>query len=200
MSGSRQVKAAETAAALKAASRQLFVERGYLNTKISDITAAAGRAAGSFYNHFASKEDLLEALATDVAADAGGLIANHGGYHDLSDPVVLRDHIAVFWRIYTTRYAEIDALRQAALVDAGIASVLRRLRAEQIQPWIEHLHDMRTRDVPLAGDPDVLAAAMIALLEGFCRTWLTEPDPVPADRAIDTLTALIAHGIRGDMC
>ncbi len=59
--------AAETAEkhtrALQSASR-LFRERGFSGASISEIMMATGLTHGSFYNHFASKEDLLaEAFA-----------------------------------------------------------------------------------------------------------------------------------------
>jgi len=70
----RKERAAETEAALKAAAKRVFATRGYLNTKITDITAEAGRAAGSFYNHFPSKEALIEAVLADTIAAQGAEI------------------------------------------------------------------------------------------------------------------------------
>jgi AcrR family transcriptional regulator len=196
--GTRKARAAETAVALKAAARTVFARQGYLNTKITDITAEAGRAAGSFYNHFASKEALLEALAADFMAETDELITDHGQHHDLSDPAILREHVAVFWWIYTGHAPEIEAMMQAALVDREFAATMRRYRSEQVRPWRQHLEQLGAAGFSLPGPPTVVALAMVAQLERFCQLWLIEDDQVlAADDAIDILTRLILHGLRG---
>lgn len=44
------------------AAQALFLEKGLVQTTIEQITVAAGIAKGTFYLHFSSKEDVLEAL------------------------------------------------------------------------------------------------------------------------------------------
>ena len=70
----RQEKAAQTRRDLLDAARVVFERKGYLNATITDITTEAGKAAGSFYNHFDGKEALLLALADDIGDDADALI------------------------------------------------------------------------------------------------------------------------------
>ena len=90
----RTEQAASTEAALKDAARRVFARQGYLNTKITDITAEAGRAAGSFYNHFTGKEELLTALLTDALAESDAAIFASDSQHeaDFSDRDVVRWH------------------------------------------------------------------------------------------------------------
>src|SRR5436305_4375016 len=56
---------ARTRAALLAAARALFASRGMEQTTIAEIAEQADVATGSFYNYFATKEQLLEALLED---------------------------------------------------------------------------------------------------------------------------------------
>lgn len=51
-------KAARRAQIIEAAI-SCFLERGYINTSMSDIIKASGLSSGSIYSHFSGKEDIL---------------------------------------------------------------------------------------------------------------------------------------------
>ena len=201
-SGVRKAQAAETEARLKDAARRVFARRGYLNTKIRDITDEAGRAAGSFYNHFPSKEALLEALLGDFVAEFDERIDHLGADHDLSDRATLREHVAAGWYAYKGHRAEFLALRQASMVGERFALRWRQRYVLEVRPMSEHMERLREAGYNLPGDPAVVASAVIAMLEQFCYVWLIE-NVAPGDRqleddeAIETLTSLILHGILG---
>ena len=59
----RERKKRETHQRLMEAALDLFRERGYDATTVEDITDAADVAKGTFFNYFATKEDILPALA-----------------------------------------------------------------------------------------------------------------------------------------
>lgn len=48
------------------AARHSFVERGYAQTRMSDIARDAGLSKGGLYFHFAAKRDIFDALVDDV--------------------------------------------------------------------------------------------------------------------------------------
>ncbi|HKE76239.1 MAG TPA: TetR/AcrR family transcriptional regulator [Acidimicrobiales bacterium] len=55
-----------TLQALMDAGRELFVTRGYHDTRINDIVAAAGLSKGAFYRYFDSKDRLVQVLAVQA--------------------------------------------------------------------------------------------------------------------------------------
>ncbi|HWP79174.1 MAG TPA: TetR/AcrR family transcriptional regulator [Candidatus Acidoferrum sp.] len=52
-------------AQLYSCGKELFSERGFKETGVSEITKAAGIGTGTFYNYYSSKEDLFMAIYLD---------------------------------------------------------------------------------------------------------------------------------------
>ncbi|WP_329176354.1 ScbR family autoregulator-binding transcription factor [Streptomyces sp. NBC_01477] len=72
-----QVRAKTTRRFLLEAAAQLFDERGYAGTSISDISARSGRTSGSIYFHYASKEKLALAIVEEHFANWPEMISRH---------------------------------------------------------------------------------------------------------------------------
>jgi AcrR family transcriptional regulator len=205
--GVRKARAAETEAALKEAARRQFAEHGYLNTKITDITTAAGRATGSFYEHFASKEDLLQALLDDLHARASSQFdSREHPPHDLADPAQLREHVAVAWGVMRDNRPVINALFESALAEGPASGALWDRLAADTRVFREHLEYLRQQGHDLPGDPALVAAAMGGMLSMLAYalapvTQAGQPDrsapPYPDREVIDSLTKLLLYGLAG---
>ncbi len=63
-----------TRAQLIDAAKTLFARQGIDNTRINDITEAADVGFGSFYNHFDSKEAIVEAVLEETVAAHGAAV------------------------------------------------------------------------------------------------------------------------------
>ncbi|GAA0424758.1 TetR family transcriptional regulator [Actinoplanes capillaceus] len=193
--GMRKQQAAQTEAELKAAAIRVFERVGYLNAKITDITTEAGRATGSFYKHFASKEALLEALLADLLAEGDESAELEGHLDDFRDRAAVRWHVSAYWHFHRRHRPLMVALQQAAIVDEGFA----RRSQELLEPDLHHIADhMRGLDLP--GDPLVAASLFTTTLSGFAATYLGGHGRAPEvsdDEAIETLTSFLHAGLGG---
>ena len=195
----RQEQAAETAAVLKDAARAMFTERGYLNTKITDITQAAGRAAGSFYNHFAGKEEILAALLEDMVAASDAHITPEAGHDtDFTKPSAIRWHIVRYWSFHDENGALMAALNEAARVSDAAAQTLRTMIVEQYEDGVGHLEQVIARGVELPGPPAVVLSALFGMVSAFADSWRATDGfggTVDEDAAIDMLTTLMHRAL-----
>ena len=57
------------------AAARLFAKKGIDNTRINEITDEADVGFGSFYNHFKSKEEIVEVVLADALASQGAALA-----------------------------------------------------------------------------------------------------------------------------
>lgn len=105
--GLRERSKAKRHIALQRTAMQLFAERGYDNTTIADIAAAAEVAPRTVSGYFASKVDLATSFADDVAARLVATIAAHPG----ADIVTVLD-------VWLTGEAELSDTELTALAHA----------------------------------------------------------------------------------
>lgn len=186
----RAQQAEQTRVELENAARVVFARSGYLNTKIVDITREAGRAAGSFYNHYSSKDELLLALAEQIGDDADVIVATQ-------DPAArehptMRPHVEVFWQLLTRHRVVIDALRDAALVNADFARQVQRFMQVQFEPWVARLTAFEAAGVDLPASPATTAILIGGAAENFARLWQGSPDD-----GLDALVAFVDRGVFG---
>lgn len=175
------------------AARKVFAEKGYLNTKISDIAEAAGRSAGSFYNYYDNKEELLEALLGEFSAEVQGTTAR---LHHKGDPYEnIVEAVRAYWLGYRKYLPEMIGVFQMSMTDPEYAGKWRRNRAAGVRSIVEGITRARGEGYDPGLDPGVLASALVSTLESFCWVWMAgggdEDVPAPDDEtAIRTLAAI----------
>ncbi len=67
--------------------RALFASQGVDATRINEITELADVGFGSFYNHFADKEELVDAVMSEVAEEQGSIV--EAMTRDFDDPAAV---------------------------------------------------------------------------------------------------------------
>jgi AcrR family transcriptional regulator len=164
-------KGRATDEAFKEAARRVFARDGYLNAKITDIAAEAGRSAASFYNYYDTKADLLIALAEEFHAEATSLavLPFRAG---LARPEALREAVGGFWRTYAKRRGELIGIFQAAMVEGRFRDRWLELRGEAITRIAGEVRAAQARGYCPGVDPVMTASALSAMLEHFCYIWL----------------------------
>jgi AcrR family transcriptional regulator len=190
-------KGRETDEAFKAAARIVFARDGYLNAKISDIAAEAGKSVASFYNYYDTKAALLVRLAEEFHEEASELAALpfRSG---LSREDALREAVAGFWRTYAKRQGELIGVFQAAMLEADFLDRWLDIRAEALGRIASEIRRAQRAGYCPGIDPDL--TALSAMLEHFCYIWQAQGgDRIETrfsdDLAIDTLATIWVKSI-----
>lgn len=189
-----------TETAFVEAARKVFAEKGYFNTKIADIAAAAGRSTGSFYNYYTSKEELLTQLSEQFIAEVLGHVTLH---HRPSDPMKnIQEAVRAYWQAYRDYLPEMIGIFQLSMTDEAFADRWFEIRADGVRAILRGLERAR-KDGRAAGlDLDATASALVSMLHGYCWTWLAQKgDDVPHrpddETAIRTLAQIWYRTIYG---
>jgi AcrR family transcriptional regulator len=191
-------KGRRTDESFREAARVVFARDGYLNAKISDITAEAGRSVASFYNYYDTKADLLIALAEEFHAEATqmAVLPYRSG---LSGEEALREAVAGFWQTYAKRRGELIGIFQAGMIEGRFRDRWLELRGEAIARIAGAVRAAQAEGYCPGIDPVMTGSALSAMLEHFCYIWLGQggEKDVPFDdvRALEALTTIWAKAV-----
>jgi AcrR family transcriptional regulator len=181
----------QTRLRIVAAAAELMFENGVAETTLEDIRAAAGVSGSQVYHYFEDKQALVRAVI-DYQADA--VLDTQGDHLDHLDTVpglrAWRDFIVEHQRRLGCRGgcpigalgAEVAETDTAARVAA--ARALRRWEG-RIRAGLQVMH---TRgDLPAGTDPEQLALATLAALQGGLLMAQLERDTRPLEAALDAM-------------
>ncbi|MBS0337396.1 MAG: TetR/AcrR family transcriptional regulator [Proteobacteria bacterium] len=190
---------------ITAAALNLFVERGYANTRLEDVAARAGVSKGTLYLYFANKQELFKAvvregLASPIAEVQGMIDQYEGRAFDLLGMV-----LHGWWqRIGST---PISGIPKLILAEArNFPEIAEFYLAEVVRPGLEAISRIIERGVQ-AGEFRRVEAVHIAQLV-FAPTLLVacwcnslapfDPDGMDPLRVIDEHLEMLRRGLAPD--
>jgi AcrR family transcriptional regulator len=157
-------RGARTREALVKAAREVFERDGFLDARITDITATAGVAAGSFYTYFKRKEDVFAAVMEEVNEEM--LHPRLRAFADRDDPVsVIEATNRSYLAAYRRNAKLMGLMEQVAQIDEDFRRMrLRRVRSftDRNAQAIQQLQRRGLADPDL--DPQLAAQALSAMV------------------------------------
>lgn len=173
---------------LLVAAREVFEDRGFAATRMSDIATAAEVSHGTVYTYFDTKEAVLLAVISEIIADLHDSL--HAGSR--SDPRErIRDANERYLAAYRNAARLLSAVEEAAVGDERFRAILTDLRdthVRRVSSAIRRLQAEGIADPDLA--PQTSAAALCAMVEGFARHWYGRGESHDHSVATTTLTDL----------
>jgi AcrR family transcriptional regulator len=173
--------------ALVSAGRAVFIDRGYHNTRVEDIAAAAGVSYGAFYRHFRNKDQLARMLTARAVQSVGTTVM------EIPDLFTLEGQAAkVVLRRWLRRY-HISHANEAAMlrvwVDAAVQDPVIRASSAPLLDWGRRRFARYLRPRSF-GDVDIEAVVMVALLGVLGTRQRTAAD-------VDAAAHVIERGLLG---
>jgi AcrR family transcriptional regulator len=193
----------QTRAALVEAAAEVFAEKQFLATNVTDIATRAGTAHGTFYRYFDSKEEIFR----EVALDLQRKMRAHGEADRTTEPPPfdsLDDEL--LWRITRANRRYLAAYQEHAALFAVIEQVatfndeLLAIRKEIRRGFVDHarasIERMQREGLVFDDvDPHYAASALGSMVDRFAYVWLVLHEPFELDEAARTLGLLWARSL-----
>ena len=136
--GKRQLGALATKKKIFRAAIRLFMKKGYSNVTIDDIVQEAKVAKGSFYNHFASKEQLIFGVYDDYDA-------RYRAAYEIAMALAAGNALREFFASYFGSITKKDVQILRTMYCSQIYAVNRRDISQPSRPFYGYVRDLVER-------------------------------------------------------
>ena len=179
-----------TRAKLVKAARRTFEQRGYLDTSIQDISAAARVAYGTFYTYFASKGEIFAEVVDDLSADLRVIAdAEPPAGPDPASRIARTNR--GYLRAYRANAPMMAILEQVATFSPRLAEVRRAARRARVDASRAAIARWQARGLVRADvDPAYAATALGSMVDRSAYIWFVLGEPFDEALAIEQLTLL----------
>jgi AcrR family transcriptional regulator len=175
---------------LLAAATRVLAAKGFHDTKISDIAAAADVGVGTFYLHFPDKETLFDAVVDDTVVRLKATVdAARAHAADARDEMLAAN--AAFFRFAQENREVFKIVFGHA---AAYNDLIRRAQALFIADLENTVRAGIARGLFAPLEPALVAQAVVGMATQMI-SWWTANESVPIETLIETTTTLALHGI-----
>jgi AcrR family transcriptional regulator len=186
----RTARGVRTAAKLRGSARAIFAELGFAAARVEDIVADAGVSHGTFYTYYENKAAVLDALLDETASALLAVVEEPWDGADVGETVetVIGRFVAIILRDADV----IGTWLEASAHDPHFRERLREVREGAARQVAVHI-------APIARsghDPEVVAGALVAMVEGYATRGLLTAPQADRDAAVRTMARLWVGGLQ----
>lgn len=177
------------------AAATVFARQGFLDTKITDITAEAGSANGSFYNYFESKEEIFGEVIHRVNETMRESLDDR-----LGGDATARERIEHATRQYVRAYRANSLMVVLLEQVSSITPEFRDVRLETRRKYSARTERaLRRWQAEGIVDPELppryAAEALASMVSNFCYMWLAMDGDYEEDLVVFTLSRMWANAL-----
>jgi AcrR family transcriptional regulator len=175
---------------LLAAAKRVLAEKGYHNTKIVDIAAAADIGVGTFYLHYPTKDTLFLELVEDTARVLKEKIDHARAQVDGHMEKLRAAHYAFFHFAQDNR----ELLKIIFGHGNTFNELLRQVYAMFVADAAKNVIEGTDQGMFRPLHPETIANALVGMSAQVVSWWIAQEGPSGEEMA-ETMTDFVLHGL-----
>ena len=188
----RTARGAATAGRLLEAAVQAFSQRGFHRASVAEICRLCRVANGTFYQYFASKEEIFLAVVADASQAVTARLRRALSPTSCPEERVL-EAMRTYWDFVAEHAALHQVLREAEFVRLD---VLRAFYRHLAKLYGDALADSEARAKYSGFDREAIAYALLGVQEFIALRYLLWSQDF-SDGVVQTVREFLAHGLDG---